>query len=91
MSNQGSIYIHYFSESSAGQVSLMAYLLGSNLGRPDKTAELMKADSEKIVYNFKTSYFHFNSIVSGYYERATVLKPDTVRLFTFYETFCPLM
>ena len=32
----------------------MAYLPGSNLGRPDKSAELKNSD--KIVCNFNTSY-----------------------------------
>ena len=29
------IHIHFFSESSAGRVSVMAYLTSSNSGRPD--------------------------------------------------------
>ena len=36
---QGSIFT-FLSESSAGQVSLMVYLPGYNLGWPDKGAEL---------------------------------------------------
>ena len=32
----------FFSELSAGQVSLMRYLRGYNLGCPDKSAELYK-------------------------------------------------
>ena len=36
---QGSIFI-FLSELSAGQVSLMVYLPGCNLGCPDKCAEL---------------------------------------------------
>ena len=34
------IHIHVFLESSAGQVSLMAYLPVYNLGRPHKSTEL---------------------------------------------------
>ena len=35
-------HIHFFPESSAGRVSLMAYLPGSNLGSPGKSTELKK-------------------------------------------------
>ena len=44
---QGSIFI-FFSESSARQVSLMVYLLGYNLGCPDKSAELYKRMVKKL-------------------------------------------
>ena len=36
------IHINYISESSAGRVSLITYLPGLNLDRPDKSGELKK-------------------------------------------------
>ena len=48
-------YIHFFSESSAGQVSLLAYLPGYNFGCPDKSAKLNKKMVKKIVLNLNIS------------------------------------
>ena len=41
----------------------MAYLLGYNLGCPDKSAELYKKNGKKIVCNMNTSDKHFISII----------------------------
>ena len=42
------IHIHFFSESLARQVSLMAYLPGYNLGCANKNAELCKRMVKKL-------------------------------------------
>ena len=41
----------------------MAYLLGYNLGCPDKSAELYKKNCKKIVRNMNTSDKHFISVI----------------------------
>ena len=56
-------HIQFFSESSARQVSLMAYLLGYNLGCPDKSAELYKKSGKKIVCNMNTCDKQFISVI----------------------------
>ena len=40
--DKSGIHIHFLSELSARRVNLMAFLPGSNLGCPDKRAELQK-------------------------------------------------
>ena len=57
------IHIHFFSESSAGQVSLMAYLPSYNLGWLDKSAELYRIMVKKTVCNLSISDKHFTSIL----------------------------
>ena len=42
------VHIHFFSESSVGQVTVMAYLPGYNLGRLDKSPELYKRMVKKL-------------------------------------------
>ena len=41
----------------------MAYLLGYNLGCPDKSAELYKKSGKKIVCNMNTSDKQFISVI----------------------------
>ena len=45
------MHIHFLSESSAGQVTLMAYLPGYNLVCPDKSAGLQKECSPPQTHN----------------------------------------
>ena len=47
------IHIHFSAQSSAGQVSLMAYLPGYNLGCLGKSAELYKRIVKKLVATWK--------------------------------------
>ena len=52
VTNSG-IHIHVFSQLSARQESLMAYLPGYNLGCPDKRAELIiEKNGKKVECNF---------------------------------------
>ena len=47
--HQVGIHVHFSSQLSAGQVSLMAYLPGYNLGYPGKSAESYKRIVKKLV------------------------------------------
>ena len=67
------IHILFFSESSAGQVSLMAYLPGYNFGCPDKSAELYKRMVKKDIikktslnFGFFIQQQHMNNVANSF-------------------------
>ena len=63
------IHILFFSESSAGQVSVMAYLPGYNFGCLDKSAELYKRiwwKKTSLNFGFFIQQQHMNNIANSF-------------------------
>ena len=76
VTNSG-IHIHVFSQLSARQESLMAYLPGYNLGCPDKRAELIiEKNGKKVECNFNISD---QLVISIMVTKKAVCKESSVR------------